>query len=195
MVTEPLALESKGLLKGLLRTNKPQSFSAHPMGKKLESVLNVTIVQDEASGTRPTDLAGWTMEEEISALPAALWDPAKPNLRPSEPSAKLIESCITGLKKLKPPRGKLGNKSAPPPLDWHRLDVLEVPRSLKSQEIPSATISRDIRPLIVAKQDNQKQVAAALSAAGFALTWQAAPPAEVRFRELQADPLAGAVAA
>jgi hypothetical protein len=133
------------------------------------------------------------MEEEISALPAALWDPAKPNLRPSEPSAKLIDGCITGIKKLKPPRGKLGNAAVPPPLDWHQLEVLNVPRSTTSQEIPSATATRDIRPSIVATQDSQKQVVAALAAAGFALTVQ--PAAEVRFRELQADPLAGAVAA
>ncbi len=193
MVSAPLGLEGKELLKGLLRTNKPK-LSVHPMGKKMDSVLNVTIVEDQVSGPpRPTELKGWSMEEEISALPAALWDSAKPNLRPSEPSAKLIQDCITGIKKLKPPRGKLGNAVAPPPLDWHQLEVLNVPRSVTSQEIPRATVSRDIRPSIVAKQDNQKQVAAALAAAGFALTWQ--PPAEVRFRELQADPLAGAVAA
>jgi len=193
MVSTPLGLESKGLLKGLLRTNKPK-FSVHPMGKSMDSVLNVTVVEDRVSGSpRPMDLNGWSMEEEISALPAALWDPAQPNLRPSEPSAKLIDGCITGIKKLKPPRGTLGNASAPPPLDWHQLEVLNVPRSTTSQEIPSTTATRDIRPSVVATQDSQKQVVAALAAAGFALTVQAA--AEVRFRELQADPLAGAVAA
>ncbi len=41
MVSEPLALESKGLVKGLLRTNKPK-LSVHPMGKTIDSVLNVT---------------------------------------------------------------------------------------------------------------------------------------------------------
>lgn len=193
MVSKPLALESKGLVKGLLRTNKPK-LSVHPMGKSMESVLNVTIVEDQVSGPpRPTNMTGWSMEEEISALPAALWDPAKPNPRPSEPSAKLIEGCVTGINKLKPPRGKLGNMVAPPPLDWHQLEVLNVPRSTTSQEIPNTTVNRNIQPSVVAKQDNQKNVAAALTAAGFALTWQA--PAEVRFRELQADPLDGAVAA
>jgi len=193
MVNTPLGLESKGLVKGLLRTNKPK-FSVHPMGKSMDSVLNVTIVEDQVSGPpRPTELKGWSMEEEVSALPAALWDAAKPNLRPTEPSAKLIEGCITGIKKLKPPRGKLGNASAPPPLDWHQLKVRNVPRSTTSQEIPDATASRDIRPSIVSRQDSQKQIVDALTAAGFVLTWQ--PSAEVRFRELQADPLAGAVAA
>jgi hypothetical protein len=48
---------------------------------------------------------------------------------------------------------------------------------------------------MVEKQDKQKSVVAALRTAGFALTWEAPTPADVRFRELQADPLAGAVAA
>ena len=196
MVSKPLALETRGLLKGSFRTNKPQKFSVHPMGKTLDSVLNVTIVEDQISGTsRPWTMTGWTMEEETSALPAALWDPGKPNLRPSEPSAKLIENCITGIKKLKPPRGKLGNRFEPPPIQWHKLKEGNVETSVIPQEIPGATVSRDIRPLVVAKQDNQKKVAAALAAAGFALKWEAAPTAEVRFRELQADPMAGAVAA
>ena len=58
---------------------------------------------------------------------------------------------------------------------------------------PSATRSRNIQPTLVQKQDEQKQIAAALKTAGFSLTWQ--PAQQVRFRELQADPLAGAVAA
>jgi hypothetical protein len=193
MVSEPLVI-SKPLApksKKLLRTNK--AFGAHPMGKTLDSVLNVTIVQDEVSAST-FELSGWTMEEEISALPAAVWDPAKPNLRPSEPSAKLIERCITGIKKLKPPRGKLG-KEAVPEILRYQLPALNVPWSATSQEIPPATVSRDIEPLVIARQENQKKVAAALSAAGFSLTWQAAPVADVRFRNLQADPLGGAVAA
>ena len=189
MVSEPLALESKGLLKGLLRANKPEKFGVHPMGKTMESVLNVTIVEDQVSGaTRAWEMTGWTMEEEISALPAALWDSAKPNLRPSEPSAKLIEGCITGIKKLKPPRGKLGNKFSPPPIQWHKLEAGIVARSATLQEIPGATVSRDIGPVVVAKQDDQKKVFDALTTVGFALTWQAAP-AGVHFRELQADPM------
>ena len=193
MVKEPLVI-SKPLApksKKLLRSN--QAVGAHPMGKTLDSVLNVTVVQDEVSAST-FELSGWTMEEETSALPAAVWDPAKPNLRPSEPSAKLIEGCITGIKKLKPPRGKLG-KEAVPEITRHRLPVLNVPWSATSQEIPPATVSRDIQPVVIAKQDTQEKVAAALSAAGFPLTWQAAPVAQVRFRELQADPLGGAVAA
>ncbi|HWF89128.1 MAG TPA: DUF6603 domain-containing protein, partial [Pyrinomonadaceae bacterium] len=192
MVSKPLALESEGLL----RTNKPaQKLSVHPMGKTLESSLNVTIVKDEATGTSSVEMAGWTMEEELSSLPAALWDPAQPNLRPSEPSAKLIPECITGIKSLKPPRGKLGQQVVPPPIDWRRLEVGTVARSTTSQEIPAASRTRDLRPVMVEKQDKQKSVVAALRTAGFALTWEAPTPADVRFRELQADPLAGAVAA
>src|SRR6185437_12054121 len=119
----------------------------------------------------------------------------QPNLRPSEPSAKLIPECITGIKSLKPPRGTLGQKIVPPAVDWHRLDPGTVARSTTAQEIPAASRTRDLRPVMVEKQDKQKNVVAALNSAGFALTWQAPAPADVRFRELQADPLAGAVAA
>jgi len=190
MVNEPLVI-SKPLRKKLLRSNQP--VGAHPMGKTLDSVLNVTVVQDEISAST-FELSGWTMEEEISALPAAVWDPAKPNPRPTDPSAKLIEGCITGIKKLKPPRGKLG-KEAVPEILRHQLPVLNIPWAATSQEIPAGTVSRDIEPSVIAKQNEQTKVAAALSAAGFALTWQAASVADVRFRELQADPLRGAVAA
>ena len=158
-------------------------------------MLNVTIVKDELSGPKPVEMSGWTMANEVSSLPAALWDPAKPNLRPSEPSAKLIPECITGIKSLKPPRGKLGNEVVPPPMQWRQLDDGTVPRSTTSQEIPVTTRVRDLRTVMVEKQANQTNVVAALKAAGFALTWQAPVPADIRFRELQADPLAGAVAA
>jgi hypothetical protein len=192
MVARPLTLESKGLL----RSNKPApKLSVHPMGKTLGSVLNVTVIKDELSVARPLEMTGWTMKEEVSALPAALWDPAKPNLRPSEPSAKVIPECITGIKSLKPPSGKLGKQVVPPPLDWHKLDVFRVERSTTAQEIPAASRTRNLQTTMAEKQDDQKKVVAALAAAGFTLTSQAPAPADVRFRELLADPLAGAVAA
>ena len=80
-VTKPLAIEKKGLLRA--NANQPPKLSVYPMGKALESTLNVTIVSDELSAADKVALSEWTMEEETSALPAALWDPAKPNLRPS----------------------------------------------------------------------------------------------------------------
>jgi len=163
------------------------------MGKSVESVLNVTIVSEDSSA--PPELSTWTMEEEIGSMPAALWDPAKPNFRPTEPSAKLIGGCITGIKKLKPPRGKLGKQATPPPIEWLVLDAGSVPRSATPQEVPTGKSGRDVRTTIANKQDNQKNVVETLKAAGFALTWEAKKPAEVRFRELQADALAGAVAA
>ena len=192
MVRNPLVIESKGLLRA---NNNSQKLGVYPMGKGLESTLNVTIVKDELSGTKAVELAGWTMEQETSALPAALWDSATPNLKPSEPSAKMIQGGITGVRKIKPPRGKLGNKVEPPPIGWHQLTPGSVPRSATEQEIPAASRTRDLRPVMVDKQESQKKVVAALNAAGFVLTWQAPAPADVRFRELQADPLAGAVAA
>ena len=191
MVTKPVGLESQGLT-----TKKSASkYGAHPMGKTVDSVLNVTVVRDDITGTHAEELSGWTIEEEKGSLPAALWDEAKPNLKPSEPSAKLIEGCITGIKRLKPPRGKLGNKAEPPPVQWHPLDRFDVPKSPPAQRPPTAGRDRDIQKVMVQKQVEQEDVAAALEASGFSLTWKSLPQAEIRFRELQADPLAGAVAA
>ena len=189
MVSKPLTLQSTTPP----RTTQTPKLGIYPMGKSVESMLNVTIVSEDSSA--PPELSTWTMEEEMGSMPAALWDPAKPNLRPTEPSAKLIGGCITGIKKLKPPRGKLGKQATPPPIEWLVLDAGSVPRSATPQEVPTGKSGRDIRTTIAGKQDNQKNVVEALKAAGFALTWEAKKPAEVRFRELQADALAGAVAA
>jgi uncharacterized protein DUF6603 len=189
MVTKPVTLETKGL-----RTkNSINKLGVHPMGKTLESVLNVTMVRDEISVTHPVDLAEWILEEETGSLPAALWDAAKPNLKPSEPSAKLIEGCITGIKRLKPPSGKLGKRAEPPKIEWHPLGAGSVSKSGTSQEIPSPARTRNIQAVLTQRQDEQKKIVNALSSAGFSLAWQ--PRTEIRFRELQADPLAGVVAA
>ena len=161
------------------------------MGKTLKSVLNVTVVRDDNLGTHPVGLSEWIFEEETGSLAAAVWDPAKPNLKPSEPSAKLIGNCITGVKRLKPPSGKLGKSAPLTELSWQPLDVATVKRSEGEQGSPSATRSRNVQSEVSAKQAEQKTIADALFAAGFNLEWQ--PQAQVRFRELQADPLAGAV--
>ncbi|HKU72332.1 MAG TPA: DUF6603 domain-containing protein [Pyrinomonadaceae bacterium] len=190
MIKEPVKLESEGL-----STRKSANeVGAHAMGKGIKSVLNVTIVRDDVSIVEAVDVSGWTMEEEVGNLPAAVWQPGEPNMRPTEPTAKLIEGCITGVKRLKPPRGKLGKKAAPPPLEWHVLEKSSVAQSTTAQQKPAARGARNIQTLIVQKQSAQKNIVAALSSAGFSLSWQAVPEADVRMRELQADPLAGAVA-
>ncbi|HET8783329.1 MAG TPA: DUF6603 domain-containing protein, partial [Pyrinomonadaceae bacterium] len=189
MASKPLTLQSTAPP----RATQTPKLGVYPMGKTVESVLNVTIVSEDSSAV--PQLSTWTMEEEFGSMPAALWDPDKPNLRPTEPSAKLIGGCITGIKKLKPPRGKLGTKATPPPIEWLVLDEGRVSRSTTSQEIPSGKSGRDIRSTIADKQDHQKKVVEALKTAGFALTWEAKKSSEVGFRELQADALAGAVAA
>ena len=187
MVTKPLALDTTGI--------KPKSsastFGAHPMGKKLDSVLNVTVVSDEPSAPS-LELSQWTIEEEIGSLPDALWNPAKPDLKPSQPTAKLIEGSITGIKRLKPPKGKLGKRATPPTIEWHRLAPGTVVKSETAQESPTATRSRNIQPTMAQKHVEQEQIASAFKTAGFSLTWEAAK--KVSFRELQADPLAGTVA-
>ena len=188
MVAKPVVLKADALPP----KSSANAFSVHPMGKKIDSVLKVTVIPDDVSATQP-ELSQWTIEEERSSVPHALWNPAKPTLSPSEPSAKLIEDCITGIKRLKPPTGKLGKRAAPPKIEWHPLEPGTVSKSETAQESPSATRSRNIQPALVQKQKEQEKIADALAAAGFSLSWQAAP--EIRFRELQAEPLAGAVAA
>jgi hypothetical protein len=190
LVTQPLALESKGLHS---KTSKPR-LGVQPMGKTLDSLLNVTIVRDEVSETLAVDLTKWIVEEETSSLPAALWDAEKPKPQgPSEPSAKLIPNCITGIKRLKPPAGKCGSQAALSEMTWQRLDPANVPLSGAAQEVPSALRSRHVQAAVASKQEKQKQVFEALATVGFNLACKPAQSA-VDFRELQADPLAGAVA-
>lgn len=190
MVTKAIQLERNGL-----RTEKSKStLGIHPMGKGFDSVLNVTVIRDDGSEVEPVPLSDWTMKEERGALPAALWETGQPNLRLSEPSAKLMEGCITGLKQLKPPRGTLGKAATPPPIEWHPLTPGRVAKSAGAQAKPVTSSVRNVQPVVVQKLDEQKKVVDSLKAVGFTLTWQAVPAADVRFRELQADPLAGAVA-
>ncbi len=142
MVTKPLTLESQGL-----RTKKSANkIGVHPMGTRIQSVLNVTIVRDDASRVEAVEIPDWTIEEETGSLPAALWEPGEPNMRPSEPTSKLVDGCITGIKRLKPKRGALGKKATPPPIDWNPLAKGAVPRSDRHagetcNRRPSATFS------------------------------------------------------
>ena len=190
LVSEPVVLEP-----GETQSKQYSTpLGVHPTGKTLESVLNVTVVRDDVSPPQPVSLAGWTLLEETDSLPAALWDAEKPSSRgPKEPAAKLMPNCITGIKSLAPPRGDYGASAQPPVMSWTRLTPARVSRSGKQQEIPAATGARSIQTAINSKQAEQKQVFDALTAAGFHLAWQPAQ-APARFRDLQVEPLAGAVA-
>jgi hypothetical protein len=173
-------------------------LGVHPMGKTLQSVLNVTIVRDDVSATRAVDLTDWTIEEETGSLPAALWDAAKPDSKhPPEPSAKLIADCITGLKRLKPPDGQRGQqvRLSKSEITWERLHTEPpVAKSGASHELPSKTRARNVQSAMADKQAEQKRVADALAAVGFDLAFNPDGQPAIRFRELQAEPLAGAVA-
>jgi hypothetical protein len=188
LVKKPL-----GLVTDKLYSKKyDDTLGVHPMGKKLESVLNVAIVRDDVS--QPVDLNGWVIEAETGSVPGALWDAAKPKPKgPPEPTAKLIPNCITGIKRLKPPPGKSGQQAELSTIDWHSIGDARVPKSAASQQIPSPAPSRNIQAAVVSKQAKQKRMVESLALAGFTLTL---PPTqtEVRFRELQADPLAGPIA-
>jgi len=168
--------------------NYAGDLGVHPMGKKLKSALNVTIVRDDASAKQP-EFEGWTIVEDRSSLPAALWDPAVPNPKgPTEPTAKLIPNCITGIKSLKPPVGKWGRQATLSELCWETLDPVSVARSGASLEAPSKTRSRSVQAAVAGKQAEQKLTVEALAALGFKLDWKPAP-GEVRFRELHEEPL------
>ncbi len=190
MVKTPITVENTAPPK-----KSANKLGAHPMGKGIDSVLNVTIVRDEDPDVEAVKMSGWTIEEEIGSLAAAVWEAGKPNMKPTEPTAKLVEGCITGIKRLKPPPGTLGKKAELPPLQWHRLDAFEVVRSKATQKKPPARGTRNIQTLVVKNQTDQENIVNALSSVGFSLTWKKVLQSEVRCRELQADPLAGEVAA
>jgi hypothetical protein len=190
LVSKPVELEAAGLQ--VRAYEKP--LGVHPMGKALRSVLNVTVVRDDVSETSPVDLSEWLVETETTSLPAALWDAAAPRPNgPTEPSAELVPDCITGIKRLKPPAGRRGAQTSLLKMTWHPLDPSTVARSGAPQEVPTGTRSRDVQTAATGKQAKHALVAEALAAAGFQLAWQPSQ-AQVRFRELQAEPLAGAVA-
>ncbi len=190
MVTEPIKVENTVPAK-----KSASKLGAHPMGKGIDSVLNVTMVCDEGGQAEPVQMSGWTIEEEIGSLAAAVWEPGKPNMKPTEPTAKLVEGCITGIKRLKPPAGALGKKAQLGQLEWHALEGFRVVGSKATQKKPAAKGARNIQSLVANKQAEQQNIVNALSSVGFSLTWQSNAEPAVRFRELQADPLAGEVAA
>jgi hypothetical protein len=188
LVSRPVELEAAGLKV----QNYDRPLGVHPMGKTLKSVLNVTVVRDDI--VEAVDLSRWYVEAETSSLPAALWDASKPKPGgPKEPSAELVPDCITGVKRLKPPAGRFGAMNRLTKITWRPIEPTTVPRSNARQDSPTATRPRDVQQASAAKQDKQKSVADALAAVGFNLAWRPSP-SPVRFRELQAEPLAGSVA-
>ena len=190
MVAEEIKVENSVAAK-----KSANKLGAHPMGKGIDSVLNVTMVRDEDRRIEAVKMSGWTIEEETGSLAAAVWQPGKPNMKPTEPTAKLVEGCITGIKRLKPPAGTLGKKAELQQLEWHPLGAFRVTRLKATQKKPAAKGTRNVQTVVGKKQGEQEKIVNALSSVGFALTWQKVLESEVRFRELQADPLAGEVAA
>ena len=151
-------------------------------------------MRDHVSPPQPVDTKGWRLEEETDSLPAALWDPAKPNPKdPAEPDARRVENCISGIKRLVPPAGEYGAAISPPAVKWTALTAVRVPKSGELQEIPAGTRARNIQEAINNNQTEQKRVFDALTAVGFRLAWRPGKT-PVRFHDLQAEPMAGAVA-
>ena len=147
MVKAPITIENTAPPK-----KSANKLGAHPMGKGIDSVLNVTMVSDEGSQVEAVKMSGWTIEEEIGSLAAAVWQPGKPNMKPTEPTAKLVEGCITGIKRLKPPAGRLGKKAELPPIEWHPLASFKVVRLKATQKKPAAKGTRNVQALVAKKQ-------------------------------------------
>lgn len=192
MINEPVAFET-----GKLHTTKyPNKLGVHPMGKTLTSALNVTIVRDDGPITQPVDLTKWTIVAETNSLPAALWDPALPDPKgPSEPTAKLIPNCITGIKRLRPPSVERGPGVEMSDLGWQKLTRIPVSKPSEELKIPAPANFRNIQAAVAKNQARQAEISGLLASAGFHLAWKPAQaPADVKFRELQAEPLVGAVA-
>ena len=185
MVPSPVALDNKRLFTAKYK----DKLGVHPMGKALESVLNITVVRDDLSGPQAIDISEWTIETETNSLPEALWKAGQPESKP-EPSARLMQNCITGIKRMKPPVKDRGPEVILPKLEWKPITKATVAKSGAVQKAPSTTHSRDIQAAVASKQKEQKEIVEALSGAGFNLSWQ---PSQ-RFRELLTDPLAGEVA-
>jgi len=188
LVAKPLVLKDEGL-----HTKEfADKLGVRPMGKGLTSVLNVTIVRDDADA-QPVDISSWTIEEENGSLPAALWDATTESSDSPEPSAKLIPNCITGLKRLKPPAGTRGAQAALKEMQWHSLKKKTVTKTTAAQGVPRSNFkSGDVQTAMAEKSAQQRQVIESLAALGFNLPGK--PQTEIRFRELSAKPLSGTVA-
>jgi hypothetical protein len=78
-------------------------------------------------------------------------------------------------------------------MNWHQLDTSTVSRTVATQDVPKDVRPRDIQTTVADKRVKHERIANALTAAGFNLAWRPSQ-APVRFRELQAEPLDGAVA-
>ena len=93
------------------------------MGKKLESVLNVTVIPDDSPAVQPESYRDGPSKRNSARCLMLFGILKNRTLSPSEPSAKLIDGCITGIKRLKPPAGKLGKRATPPKIEWHSLEA------------------------------------------------------------------------
>lgn len=80
-------------------------------------------------------------------------------------------------------------------LGWQKLKKIPVSKPSEDLKIPAPANFRNIQAAVAKNQTEQEQIAGLLASAGFHLTWKPAQAkADVKFRELQAEPLLGAVA-
>jgi hypothetical protein len=149
-----------------LTTTSP--LGMRPMGvTKLESPCIVTVVDEDNQG-RVNNLDQWTMDEDRSAMPAAVWDnvgldPAAP------PNAKTVPDCVVGVRRLRPPTGdtrgeQIGGITAQA-LAYDPLDDKPVSEKLAAQAAPQQPW--DAIPQVNGDEAVRRHIAVGLQQAGF----------------------------
>jgi len=102
--SDTMAIEKRLPLARVNRTEKGSDLRVRPMDADLDATINLAVVHEAQNAS--LDLSDWTIEPELNGVPAALWDPDAKDSTPSrQPDARLIENCITGLRRLRPPLG------------------------------------------------------------------------------------------
>jgi hypothetical protein len=183
---------------GALSGGRTVALGLRPMGvKSLASPLVVTIVRENADGkvANLDNLQKWTLEEDRSAMPAAVWDITPLNTT-GVPDAKTVDGCIVGIRRLRPPTGgprgqSIGGVTA----DALGADPLDDLALGAEQRTPQAAprMAWDAIPQVEGDATLRESIKNALVRAGFAEAAHFETQAGIA-RPLDAVPLAGAMA-
>ena len=87
----------------VVKFSRTTALGVRPMKlAAMRSVLRVAILD---SSDMSLDIQDWSLSEDVSGVPAALWDT---DLKPANsPDSKVISECLVGLKSMRPPAGKM----------------------------------------------------------------------------------------
>jgi hypothetical protein len=149
------------------------ALGIQPMDTTLESRLVIAVVTGSAK--RSLDLTDWTVRPATSSLPAALWDPEQTDgSGPSQPDARLVEGCLTGIGSLQPPLGKLAKGLdkvvAPDDLGWDELPARPAKTIPTAQDnLVPAPPPEQRGAVLAANQAKRDAASSALADLGFAV--------------------------